>query len=116
MHVVCAMTQGAAWSGAYHALQETGGRFSIRYGTGTVNGTVVTDVLALAEPPIVIPDQGLGLATDHSADFASASCDGIFVRTAAPLHTWISVLLEGIPCRARIMLKIGWCRQAFGCP
>ncbi|KAK9918211.1 hypothetical protein WJX75_002282 [Coccomyxa subellipsoidea] len=58
--------------------QETGGQFSIKYGTGAVHGEVITDVLRLAEPPIVVPDQGFGLAQDHSADFASASCDGIF--------------------------------------
>ncbi|BDA49337.1 Cathepsin E at N-terminal half [Coccomyxa sp. Obi] len=58
--------------------KETGGQFAIKYGTGSVNGRVVTDALQLAEPPIVVPDQGFGLAQDHSADFASASCDGIF--------------------------------------
>lgn len=63
--------------------QETGSQFSIKYGTGAVTGNVITDVLRLAEPPIIVPDQGFGLAVDHSADFASASCDGIFVSISA---------------------------------
>jgi hypothetical protein len=45
---------------------------------------VVTDVLRFSEPPVVVPDQGFGLATESSADFESASCDGIFV-SALPL-------------------------------
>ncbi len=76
--------------------QETGGEFSIKYGTGAVHGNVVTDVLQLAEPPIVVPDQGFGLAQDHSADFASASCDGIFVSARPPMHPCMPlVLLSG---------------------
>lgn len=65
-----------------HLPQDTGGQFSIKYGTGAVRGRVVTDVLRFSQPPIVVPDQGFGLATEHSADFASASCDGIFVSPA----------------------------------
>ena len=65
-------------------MQDTGGQFNIKYGTGAVRGKVVTDVLRFSQPPIVVPDQGFGLATDHSADFASASCDGIFVSTPHP--------------------------------
>ena len=65
-------------------MQDTGGQFDIKYGTGAVHGRVVTDVLRFSEPPIVVPDQGFGLATEHSADFASASCDGIFVRPRTP--------------------------------
>ena len=68
-----------------HLLQDTGGHFNIKYGTGAVRGKVVTDVLRFSQPPIVVPDQGFGLATEHSADFASASCDGIFV-SRAPSH------------------------------
>ena len=68
-------------------LQDTGSQFSIKYGTGAVRGKVVTDVLRFSQPPIVIPDQGFGLATEHSADFASASCDGIFVSHAPLLHS-----------------------------
>lgn len=71
-------------------MQETGAQFGIKYGTGAVHGKVVTDVLRFSQPPIVIPDQGFGLATEHSADFASASCDGIFVS----LHFFASVFVS----------------------
>lgn len=75
------------WSdgGCCCGQQDTGGQFTIKYGTGSVSGEVVTDVLRLAEPSIVVPDQGFGLATEHSADFASASCDGIFVSPPSPM-------------------------------
>lgn len=88
------------------ALQDTGGHFSIKYGTGTVNGTVVTDVLRVADPPIIVPDQGFGLATEHSADFASASCDGIFVRFCHVL----SILLPACACGAPgASVRLGEC-------
>ena len=50
-----------------------------------MHGKVVTDVLRFSEPPIVVPDQGFGLATESSADFESASCDGIFVSALPSL-------------------------------
>jgi hypothetical protein len=68
-----------------------------------VAGKVMVDVLRLADPPIVVPDQGLGLAEENSADFASASCDGIFVRARCSTlssKTARIVYLESTPFEA----------------
>lgn len=54
--------------------------FLIKYGTGTAAGRLVSDTLVLAQPPLVLPAQKFGLATEESPDFDAASCDGIFVR------------------------------------
>ncbi|KAK9826713.1 hypothetical protein WJX81_000524 [Elliptochloris bilobata] len=51
--------------------------FTIRYGTGTAAGRLVRDKLVLAQPPLELPDQNFGLATEESPDFDAASCDGI---------------------------------------
>ena len=58
--------------------------FNIKYGTGTVSGQVARDVVVLADPPITVPDQALGMATSISSEFATASCDGIFVCPPPP--------------------------------
>lgn len=58
-------------------------RFTIKYGTGTAAGRLVSDTLMLAEPPLQLPDQKFGLATEESPDFDAASCDGILVRPTA---------------------------------
>ena len=103
-----------------HLLQDTGGQFNIKYGTGAVRGKVVTDVLRFSQPPIVVPDQGFGLATEHSADFASASCDGIFVsRTLyhAPATTLSTPLTANIHCRASALMTLArllWQPYLFG--
>jgi hypothetical protein len=65
--------------------------FTIRYGSGVVDGVVVYDTLELGLPLTNVSNQGVGMATNSTADFASTSCDGIFVR---PLRT------AGGPCRA----------------
>jgi hypothetical protein len=65
--------------------------FTIRYGSGVVDGMVVYDTLELGLPLTNVSNQGVGMATNSTADFASTSCDGIFVR---PQRT------AGGPCRA----------------
>ena len=65
-------------------------RFTIKYGTGTAAGRLVSDTLVLAEPPLQLPGQEFGLATEESPDFDAASCDGILVRPQAPSHNRIS--------------------------
>ena len=62
-------------------MQLTPANFSIRYGTGAVRGRVAYETVALAQPQLHLTRQAVGLAMDSTADFASASCDGIFVRT-----------------------------------
>ena len=66
-------------------LQGSVDRFTIKYGTGTVAGRLVRDTLTLAEPPLQLPGQQFGLATEESPDFDAASCDGILVRPPAAL-------------------------------
>ncbi len=65
--------------------QPTATRFSIRYGSGAVHGRVALETVALADPPLRLHRQAIGLAVESSADFASASCDGIFVRAGSAL-------------------------------
>lgn len=64
-------------------MQRTPSEFSIRYGTGAVWGRVAHETIALAHPQLRLTRQSVGLAMESTADFASASCDGIFVRTRA---------------------------------
>ncbi len=63
--------------------------FTIRYGSGVVDGVVVYDTVELGIPLANVTKQGIGLAVNSTADFASTSCDGIFVRPAlkAPCTT-----------------------------
>ena len=51
------------------------------YGTGEVRGTVGSDVVRLGA--LLLPRQGLGLATDTDGGFFSAACDGLIVRVLA---------------------------------
>ncbi|KAK9830928.1 hypothetical protein WJX81_006612 [Elliptochloris bilobata] len=59
-------------------FQPTPAEFSIRYGTGAVRGHVALETVALAQPQLRLTRQSVGLAVESTADFASASCDGIF--------------------------------------
>ena len=61
-------------------LQSTSLPFEILYGTGEVAGVVAYEQLTLGSPALTIPKQGFGAVYDSSADFLSASCDGLFVR------------------------------------
>lgn len=55
----------------------------IQYGTGTVSVILTYDTLSLAN--VTITDQGFGVATSLSYEFASTSCDGLVVRHSDPL-------------------------------
>lgn len=58
----------------------------------------MSDTLTLAEPPLQLPGQAFGLATEESPDFDAASCDGILVRPQAALR---SSLLPHNSCREK---------------
>jgi hypothetical protein len=76
-----ACMKGTPRSSCVHAwAQNTSEAFFIQYGTGAVLGNVIYETLTLAQPPIRVQSQGMGLALDTTAAFYSASCDGLFVR------------------------------------
>ena len=50
-----------------------------------MQGRVALDTVTLAQPPLRLTSQAIGMAIQSTADFASASCDGIFVRTRLKL-------------------------------
>lgn len=57
-----------------------------------MQGRVALDTVTLAQPPLRLTSQAIGMAIQSTADFASASCDGIFVRTHLKLCIYHSQL------------------------
>lgn len=76
-------------------LQAADRTFTIRYGSGVVDGVVVYDTVELGAPLANVTKQGIGLAVNSTADFASTSCDGIFVRPALAAAPCTTCACEG---------------------
>ena len=89
---------------AHACPQNTSEAFFIQYGTGAVLGSVIYETLTLAQPPIRVQSQGMGLVLDTTAAFYSASCDGLFVRCPSSQYTYarslVLVLCGIVPSKA----------------
>ena len=49
------------------------------YGTGEILGFTDTDTVRIGTPPIITQNQGFGEMYEVSDDFATSSCDGLYV-------------------------------------
>lgn len=67
-------------------MQEDNAQFDITYGTGEVAGYVSYDNLEVGAPAVTITGQGFGEAYIISEDFATTTCDGLFVSLSCISH------------------------------